>query len=73
MYEVVEDFEQKTKPSKYAPLGDGRAYKVTLAEMGHRTEKNLSMALRSFAKRHHKRARIQTGKGYVIVKMEPEF
>jgi hypothetical protein len=66
-YEVVDDFEQRTKPSRYAVLADGRAYKVQTKEFGHRSEKNLSMALRSFAKRHKKRARIQTGDGYVIV------
>lgn len=73
MYEVVDGFEKKSVDSKYAPLKDGRAYKVTLVEMGHKSEKNLSMALRSYAKRHQRKARIQTGDGYVIVKMEPEF
>lgn len=72
-YEVVPDFEKRQKDSKYLPVSDGRAYKIGVEDFGHKSAKNLSMALRSFAKRRHKRARIQTGDGYVIVKMEPEF
>jgi hypothetical protein len=72
-YEVVEDFEPRGRESRYLPLADAKTYKVTLTETGHRTEKNLSMALRSFAKRKHLDAKIQTGQGYVIVRMTPKF
>lgn len=73
VYEVVDDFEPRGRESRYLPLADSKTYKVTLKETGHRGEKNLSMALRSFAKRKRLDAKIQTGQGYVIVRMTPKF
>lgn len=72
-YEVLDKFEDRQKESKYRSVADGRIYRVGLKEMGHKSSKNLSMALRSFAKRKNLDAKIQTGEDYVIVKMTPKF
>lgn len=73
MYEVVDDFEPRGRESRYLPVADGKKYKLSTKAFNHKSEKNLSMALRSFAKRKRLDAKIQTGNGYVIVQMTPKF
>lgn len=69
-YQVLESFEKATKEgesSKYAPLMDGKIYKVPLKTMGHKSVKNLGMAIRAYGKRHNQKVRIESGKDYVVV------
>lgn len=73
MFEVLDSFEDRQQDSKYKPVSDGRIYRVSTKEMGHRSPKNLSMALRSFGKRRNLDVKIQTGDDYVLVRMTPKF